>query len=226
VTTARILAIADIVDESIGPASIASIRPSLVVSCGDLPADYLEYVVTIANVPLLWVPGNHDPDHRGRPEATTPLVLPGQMQPVGWGFWEDASAGPPGCTAIDGEVVQEAGLLVGGLGGSIRYREGPNQYTQSEMRRRALRLELKTRLRHPRRRLDVLVTHSPPLGVGDADDPAHRGFASLHRLAKKLSPKVLLHGHVHPHAGAPPERLVGHTRVVNAAPRRVIEVEA
>lgn len=32
----------------------------LIISCGDLSARYLEFVATMARVPLLYVPGNHD----------------------------------------------------------------------------------------------------------------------------------------------------------------------
>jgi len=32
----------------------------LVLSCGDLPFYYLEYIVSILNVPLFYVMGNHD----------------------------------------------------------------------------------------------------------------------------------------------------------------------
>ena len=42
----RILAIADEVDEGLHTDKLARLRPDLVVSCGDLPFDYLEYVVS------------------------------------------------------------------------------------------------------------------------------------------------------------------------------------
>jgi predicted phosphodiesterase len=221
----RILAISDEVDQALGPESMASLRPDLVLSCGDLPADYLEYIVTVANVPLLWVPGNHDPD-RGGSRHPAPIVLPVPLPVGAIAPGDQAPQGPPGCTALDGRVVPEHGLLIAGLGGSIRYSRGPNQYTQREMRRRAIGLELRTRFRYPGRGLDVVVTHSPPLGVGDAEDPAHRGFASFHRLMEKLSPQVLIHGHVHPYGAARPDRRIGRTRVVNAIPHQLIEVEA
>lgn len=32
----------------------------LVISCGDLPLGYLEYIVTMFNVPCYYVTGNHD----------------------------------------------------------------------------------------------------------------------------------------------------------------------
>ncbi len=52
----RILAVADEVDESLGGEALAQLRPDLMLSAGDLPFDYLEYLVTVLNVPLLYVP--------------------------------------------------------------------------------------------------------------------------------------------------------------------------
>jgi calcineurin-like phosphoesterase family protein len=229
--TFRLLAIADEVDDSLGPSSLAEIRPDLVISCGDLPRDYLEYLVTLAGVPLLFVPGNHDPDYRERREDRPLVPLAGVGVVGGRGTFsplappEPRRPSPPGgCTNVDARVVAVKGVVVAGLGGSVRYSEGPNQYTQDQMRRRALRLEARARLRRPRRGVDVLVTHSPPFGVGDQDDPAHRGFHAFHRLVARLSPRVLVHGHVHPYGGEAPDRWMGSTLVVNAVPHRVLDL--
>jgi len=41
----------------------------LVLSCGDLPYYYLEYIVSMLNVPLLYVHGNHDAPPEYQPLA-------------------------------------------------------------------------------------------------------------------------------------------------------------
>ena len=94
------------------------------------------------------------------------------------------------------------------------------------MRWRALSREGRTRLNPARgaRRLDVLLTHAPPLGGGSPDDQAHRGFAAFVRLVKDLAPGLLIHGHVHPYGRARPERKLGSTRIINAVPLRLIEL--
>jgi hypothetical protein len=190
----------------------------VVVSCGDLPFDYLEYVVTVANVPLLFVPGNHDPAVRRAPDTVV-----GALSDPSLAFREPPRAAiPEGCDPIDGRVMRVAGLRFGGLGGSIRYNEGPNQYTQGEMRWRAFKLGFRATLRGG---LDVLVTHGAPLGVSDEDDPPHVGFAAFHRLVSRTHPKVLLHGHIHPHGEVRPDRSMGDTRVVNVIPFKLIEVQ-
>jgi Icc-related predicted phosphoesterase len=210
----RILAIADEVEQALYGEALNRLRPDLIVSAGDLPFDYLENLVTRANVPLVYVPGNHDPDLARivRSNGT-------------WSVPEDVLPGPQGCDAADGLLLEASGLRIAGLGGSIRYKEGPNQYTQTQMRWRALRLEARARLRLGLRgALDVLVAHAPPLGVGDGEDPAHQGFAALHRLVGQLRPRLLVHGHVHPVHKRALDRTLGATRVVNVIPYKLLEV--
>jgi len=184
------------------------------VSCGDLGFDYLEYLVSRLDVPLLYVPGNHDPSLRPPDQNWTALRAD---VPV---------PGPPGCINIDGRVVEVHGLRIAGFGGSLRYRPGANQYTQAEMRWRVLSLDLRIRMKPVRsgRKLDVVVTHAPPFGLAEAEDAAHVGFAAFLRLVKSFHPLLLVHGHVHPYGRALPERRAGATRVVNAIPSRLIEI--
>jgi calcineurin-like phosphoesterase family protein len=210
----RILAIADEVDEGLYTDKLIRLRPDLVLSAGDLPFDYLEYIVSRLDVPLVYVPGNHDAELRSSDPVWTPL---GGDAP---------ERGPLGCLNADGRVVLAAGLRIAGLGGSMRYRRGPNQYSEAEMRWRALSLAVRVKLKPSRaaRRVDVLLTHSPPLGWGSNEDLAHRGFASFLRLVKDLAPKVLIHGHIHPYGRGQPERYLGDTQVVNAVPLRLVEI--
>jgi hypothetical protein len=210
----RILAVADEVDEAVYGDKLDRLRPDLVVSCGDLPFDYLEYIVSRTNVPLIYVPGNHDPGLAPADTTWSPLGA------------EPPPQGPLGCDSADGRVLDVLGLRIGGLGGSIRYRPGPNQYTQAQMRRRALTLELRMRLKRVRRglKLDILLTHAPPFGGGSPADMAHVGFAAFNRTYRALHPTVHVHGHVHMYGRSQPERRVGNTRIINAVPSRLIEL--
>jgi hypothetical protein len=220
----RILAVADEPDRSLSIARIKAIAPDVVVSCGDLPFDYLEFVVTVANKPLLYVPGNHDPALVASGSAPGFLVGVAHGAPavMARARWEDPP-GPLGCTLLDGRVEVVAGLRFGGLGGSIRYRpEPPHMYTQRHMQRRVRRLLVRARVRH--RGLDVFVAHSPPLDLGDMPDDAHRGFEAFRSLLQKLRPSLMLHGHVHPHGLVTADRMFGDTRIVNVIPSKVIEL--
>ncbi len=213
----RILAIAD--EPFPGLPDLLEQRPDVVLSCGDLPWEDLERIVDVANVPLLFVPGNHDP-------ALVAVQAP--VWPPSIEFRDlDDPPGPRGCTSVDGRIEDAAGLRIAGLGGSVRYRPGPNQYTQRQMAARARRLARRARLKRLRdgRGVDVLIAHSPPKGLGDEDDPAHEGFEAFHGLVRKLRPRLLLHGHVHPYGIARPDRYIDETRVVNVIPYKVIDLE-
>lgn len=185
----------------------------LVVGCGDLPNYYLDYIVSMLNVPLSLVPGNHD--------------LP--TEPATSDYDPGRSGGRRGTVNIDGTVVEECGLLLAGLGGSIRYRpDGIHQYTQAEMTCRVLALTPRmywNRIRRGRF-LDILVTHAPPRGVHDAEDPAHVGFAAFNRFIARFHPRYLLHGHSHVYRrDAATTTQVGPTTVINVYPYRLIEVD-
>jgi Icc-related predicted phosphoesterase len=180
----------------------------LVLACGDLPYSYLEYLVTMLNVPLCYVPGNHDPVFNAKRENTR----------------------AEGCENVDGRVVRVRGLTVAGLGGSPRYHpQGVNQYSPSEMRLRAWLLALSLLWNRPRLGpLDVLITHSPPLGIHDEDTLSHRGLSAINWLIGCAKPRYHLHGHVHfqRHNLTPSVTTVGPTTIINVYPYQVIEIEA
>lgn len=206
----KILAVSDEVSESLYSANIRQRfgGVDIVIGCGDLPYYYLEYIVTMLQTPLYYVPGNHDPLYR-------PHVL---------------SSLAAGCENIDGRVVAYRGLTLAGLGGSIRYKPlGDNQYTQGEMNRRMRRLALRLSWLKwvQRRKLDIFVAHSPPFGIHDDTDQAHRGFRAFVTLIRLFRPRYFLHGHtlVYKPNVVPPFTRVGETLVINVYPYRLIEVE-
>lgn len=156
----RILAIAD--EPFPGLPDVTGAKPDLIVSCGDLPWGDLERIVDAANVPLLFVPGNHDPALvRAREASAWPV-------PIVSSHLEDPP-GPRGCISVDGRIEDVRGLRIAGLGGSVRYREGANQYTQQEMARRARRLADRAALRRLRdqiTRLRSSVQLPPDADIG------------------------------------------------------------
>ncbi len=169
----------------------------LIISCGDLKAEYLSFLVTMAPCPVLYVHGNHDESYSRRP--------------------------PEGCDCIDDRLVIYNGVRILGLGGCRWYRPGAHQYTEKEMRRRI------RRLRYPLWRhkgVDIVVTHAAPEGMGDAEDNAHRGFASFVELLDKYKPRYLLHGHVHLRYGSsiPQQITCGETTVANVCQRWELEL--
>lgn len=173
-------------------------RPDLILGAGDLPFDYLEVLSSLCDAPCVFVPGNHDRDLRGYREGRVGWTRSGL--PV-------ADPGPRGAINADGRTVTVAGLQISGLGGCRRYNSGPNQYTDMAQRVRSWRLACS------RPSPDILLTHSPARGVGDGDDPPHRGFDCYHGLVRSLRPALLVHGHVHPYGTHPTDKIVGENTV-------------
>ena len=189
----RVLAVAD---EEV-PAVRSRVRDlnvDLVLAAGDLPWDYLESLVSLLDAPAAFVPGNHDP-RTGR------------------------GVGPQGLVDVDGHVRTVGGLRIAGLGGCVRYNDGPHQYTQSEYDKRARRLLKEAG------EVDVLLTHAPPLGLGDESDPPHVGISALHGVLETLRPSWHLHGHIHPYGMHKPDRQLGPTTIRNVIPWQLIDIE-
>ena len=215
----RVLAVSDVVEEGL-LADLGPVRGTeLIVACGDLPFDYLGYLMNGLDVPLVFVPGNHDPDLSGYRMSRAGLTLRAGM-PV-------RAPWPAGAVNAEGRIVDVGGLRVAGLGGCRRYGSGPNQYSDRQQARRARSLARRARLGQARdgRRVDVLLSHAPPRGVDDGADPAHQGFAALNALIARLRPAVALHGHVYPAAEADQGRRLGETIVRNVTGRRLLDIE-
>jgi uncharacterized protein len=207
----RILAVADLVDPALSAEFATHWRAAgidLIVSCGDLPRDYLSALAAQFGCPLFYVPGNHDGSYDYEP--------------------------PEGCQSIDDRLVRWQGLRIVGLGGAPWYNGGPEQYRDWTMALRAL--VLRPRLWRAGG-VDLVVTHAPPrwptqengtprgtlarlrrprAPVDAWPDRAHRGFPAFTRLIRAYAPRALLHGHLHLRSGTA-DRVVqiGSTRVID-----------
>ena len=208
----KVLFVSDKVVEHIYSPSIAQRYQDvkLVIGCGDLPYYYLEYIQSVLNVSLVYVHGNHDPERE--------YLSDGSMV-----------AGPMGGVNLHCKSVNEQKLLLAGLEGSIRYRDGLFQYSQHEMWLNAIfhlaPRFLMNKLRYGRY-VDILVAHSPPFGIHNGDDRIHIGFNSFLWLMKVFKPRYLVHGHRHIYNPMEiTETRYFDTQVVNIYPYKVIDIE-
>jgi Icc-related predicted phosphoesterase len=173
----------------------------LLLSCGDLPSVYLEFITSVLNVPLFYVCGNHDEGYKDN---------------------------PPGGEDLHGRLVEFNGLSFYGLQGSIRYNDAPLQYSEGEMSRMVMGAAMRLRYRRMRRGfgVDVLVTHSPARDIHDAEDAPHRGFKSLRRFMEWYRPRYMVHGHVHTYdRRSVTQTLYGETKVMNINPVMVMNLD-
>jgi Icc-related predicted phosphoesterase len=206
----KILAISDEVVDSLYSPRIKEkyADVDLVLGCGDLPFYYLEFIVTMLDVPLYYVPGNHD--------------KPNQYMSDG-----RVVNRAEGCEPLDGRLASRSTLLLAGLGGCLRYNaDASHQYTQGEMQARVMGLApalLANRVRYGRF-LDVFISHAPPRGIHDGPDLAHTGFDAFLKLMDWFQPRFWLHGHSHVYrTDAVTATRYKQTVVLNVYPCRVIE---
>ena len=188
-----------------------------VISAGDLPDEYLDFISTALNKPVFFVFGNHNLKSFLRYHG---LSLRGAFQII-----EDEFPAT-GATYIGFKCLKTEKMLIAGASGCIRYNRGLCQYTERQMAFKLLRLVPRLILNKLRygRYLDVFVTHAAPLGIHDMADPCHRGFKCFLRFMHFFKPKYLIHGHIHLY-DLQAERVTQfeNTTVINVYSRYVID---
>ncbi len=180
----------------------------LVIACGDLPFYYQEYIISVLNVPLYFVHGNHDPkvEYSDHGECTY----------------------PHGGINLHRKMISQDGVLIAGVQGSIRYSSSSNyQYSQIQMWLHVIGLIpglIWNRVVYGRF-LDVFATHAPPWGIHDGPDFPHIGIKAFRWLIETFRPKYHLHGHIHVYK---PNTIVetdfGATKVINTYGYKVTEL--
>ena len=196
----RILTVSDRVEPVLSDREAPSRFPGveLILSCGDLPPEYLSFLRAIFGVPLYYVLGNHDI----RYESTRPL----------------------GCMDLHAKLVRSQGIRLLGLEGSRWYNGGPQQYSEREMKRIIWGLRPKLWIG---KGLDIILTHAPPRHIHDEEDQCHQGFRSFRWLVDKYSPRYFIHGHTHALFTDPSERIttLNQTKVINSYGYFIFDIE-
>lgn len=169
----------------------------LIISCGDLAPQFLEFLATFAKVPVLYVYGNHDYCYDETP--------------------------PGGCICIDDDVYNYNGLRIMGLGGCMCYNYGPYQFTEKEMAKRAKKMRRKIKKQGG---IDILITHAPAYQFHDSEDLPHTGFKVFLDILDEYQPKLFAHGHVHINYGRDFKResFYNQTKVINAFEKYIVEI--
>src|ERR1700748_690202 len=125
----RVLAVSDEIDYALAADPAAARGAQLILACGDLPFEYLGSLMNVLDVPLVFVPGNHDPDVSGYRSSRAGLTLKAGL-PV-------RPPWPDGAINADGRIIDVAGLRLGGAGGWPRRQGGPQPATHPHRPRRA-----------------------------------------------------------------------------------------
>jgi len=187
----KILCISDQIDPQVYSPQIKErfADVDLILAAGDLPLDYFDYIISILNKPLFFVFGNHHLEDLKyyRKIWNDPMLL------------ENRDYMGCGAVHLGTKVKTEGDFIIAGLGGSMRYNNGENQFTDFQMFIEITKLI--PRLIWNRifrgRYVDILLTHAPPKGIHDKQDRCHIGFKSYLWFMKVFKPKYLVHGHIH-----------------------------
>jgi Icc-related predicted phosphoesterase len=182
----------------------------LILSCGDLPYYYLEYILTMLNVPCYYIRGNHSSSEE-------------------YGF-AGVRQSPWGAVDLHRRCVEDdSGLLIAGLEGSLRYNRGSHQYTQAEYWNMVFQFVPQFLINKARfgRYLDIFISHAPPWKIHDEEDLPHRGIKAFRWLIDVFQPQYFLHGHIHVYRSDTVTRtIIGKTAVVNVFGRRELIIDA
>lgn len=169
----------------------------LILSCGDLKAEYLSFLASFTKAPVLYVCGNHD-DY-------------------------ETNNAPDGCICIENKIYVHEGVRIMGLGGSLRYNNGVNQYTQKQMKNRLKKMWLQLKIK---KGIDILLTHAPAAGINEGEDHVHKGFEAFTEILDVYKPKYFIHGHVHKNYQQKFKResVYNETTVINGYERYIIDI--
>ena len=160
----------------------------LILSAGDLPMDYLDFIISSLNKPAFFVFGNHNlkdyKKYKGTQTANT--------------FYYDMDS-YSGATHIGTKVKYDNGIIIAGFGGCMKYNNGENQYTEFQMKLEILKIltALFFNKIFRGRYVDILLTHASPKGIHDREDKCHWGFKHFLWFMKAFKPKYLIQGHIH-----------------------------
>jgi len=195
----------------------------LIVSCGDLSPAYLDFISGALGKEIIIVKGNHD--------------LKQDWKSGQDNFYENLVEVTLfknkylGVSDLHGKFYRFKNWIFTGFEGSLWYNgEGP-QYREEEMNRLVMAAEFKL---HVRKALNwlrrgsqhlIVISHAPPLGIHDANDLCHKGFECFHRLMKRHSPVLWIHGHTST-SGLQQNQVSrrGQTTIVNAYEYRFIHL--
>jgi len=172
----------------------------LAIGCGDLPYYYLEYIISMLDIPLYYVRGNHA--HKTEVSSFGERSYPWGADDLHRSVRRDTSR-----------------LIIAGIQGCLRYNTGPYQYTQGQMWSLVFslvpHLMLNKLLRG--RYLDIFVSHAPPWQLQDREDRPHQGIKAFRWLDKVFQPALHLHGHIHMYDQiSPVQTMFDNTRIMNA----------
>ena len=202
----KILCVSDYVDPLIYNQNVKEIFPDIdaIICAGDLPMDYIDFIVSVFNKPTYFIFGNHNlKDFGFYHKIDSPQ---GQQQYMerkhhgsGAKYMGFKTSVENIFTIKDSVTGKERPLLMAGVSGSLKYNNGLCQYSDFEMKLKLIKMIPKL-LKNKKKYgtyLDIFLTHATPRHIHDHEDPCHKGFECFNWFIEKFKPTYLIHGHIH-----------------------------
>lgn len=229
----KILCVSDYVDPLIYNQNVKKVFPDidLILCAGDLPMDYIDFIVTVFNKPTYFVFGNHNLKEYKYYHSDMPFLPSEKNGDFSHGhgatYLGFKSFVNKNLYFIDPVTGNETQLLIAGTSGTLKYNKGQNQYSDFQMKLKLLKMVpslIKNKIKYGRY-LDIFMTHASPLHIHDKEDPCHKGFDCYNWFLKKFKPTYMVHGHIHLY-DLREERIGKYydTTVVNAYAHCIIEL--
>lgn len=209
-----------------------------VLCAGDLPLDYIDFIVSSLNKPTYFIFGNHNLKefhlyHKPSAAFNSANLNSSPVTEVFKGFGHGAEyAGFKSLRIKNFSIFskrknKKTPLLLTGVSGSIRYNNGLNQYTNQQMFFKLFMMVpslICNKILYGRY-VDIFLAHATPRHVHDLEDSCHKGFECYNWFIKKFKPTYFVHGHIHLYDSriARASEYLG-TKVVNAFGYTVIEL--
>ncbi|MBQ9494652.1 MAG: metallophosphoesterase [Treponema sp.] len=197
----KILCVSDQIDPLIYNSNAKNVFPDIdmILCAGDLPMDYVDFIVSIFNKPTYFIFGNHNINEFHYYHAKQPLSSTIDAHGHGAEYCGFRVVRDKTLSFYNPATGKKTPLLIAGVSGSRKYNNGLNQYTESQMKRRLLKMIpslLWNKFRYGRY-LDIFLTHASPRHVHDQEDPCHIGFNCFNWFIAQFTPTYLVHGHIH-----------------------------
>ncbi len=181
----------------------------LVLCAGDLPSEYIDFIVSSLNKPTYFIFGNHNlsefglyhrvKQHKGAhptlQDEKSVYDMEGSHGADYIGFRTDVNKR----LMFEDENGKTRPLLIAGVSGSMRYNGALSQYTNREMFFHLLKMVpslLLNKIKYGKY-IDIFLTHASPRHIHDREDPCHIGFECFNWFIQRFTPTYLVHGHIH-----------------------------
>ena len=225
----KILAISDIEDKSLEkviertPEKLKSV--DYIFSCGDLKADYIEYITDALSKSLYYIVGNHFAEQfygkEFKKKHLNRKIYRGKGMRLHFGGVD-----------MHGRIEVVGDYIIAGFGGTRRYNPGFFQFEELEMEKlvKKVRADIRSQrvkdfLLFKKRKKLIVMSHAPVAGVHDKKDECHKGFQCFRKFLFKEKPILWLHGHIHFEGqNRRQETKLGDTLVTNVYSSKIIEI--